>query len=270
MFQYATAVNLARISGRDVYIDISFLCDRNRDSTFVMRDYQLDLFNISDPLVFLPKGRSKVIHDDQFSFNDNVTINRIDLTSILEEIASSNIDVTLTGFWQSTNTIGNRKAVIDLFTTRPNLSEESLILLAKIHDSDSVMVNVRRADFLDNNVNGVVGLEYYARAFEHVRFVRPNAKFYIFSDDIDWCRRHFVGDNDHVVGHEHAGDRFSSYLYLMKACKHFVIPNSTFAWWAAYLGFARDSIVIRPRLFMPGIGQEHGEIFDNLDWTIIE
>ena len=270
MFQYATAANLARTTGRNIYVDISYLCDRNRDSTFIARDYQLDLFRHESPLVYVPKDKSIVVSDNQFSFADGVTINQIDIDSIVNQIKRCTSPVMLNGYWQSTQSVGERDQVVELFRFNPNLSTDAQNLLAKIQADESVMVNVRRTDFLTNNVNGIVGLDYYSKAFEHITYLYPSARFYIFSDDVDWCREQFCGQNEFVVGHEYSGDRFSTYLYLMKSCKHFVIPNSTFAWWAAYLGYSKESIVTRPKLFMPGIGHEHDELFDGLDWTIID
>ena len=37
-------------------------------------------------------------------------------------------------------------------------------------------------------------------------------------------------------------------LYLMTLCKHFVISNGTFYWWAAYLGETPESMVVAPEL----------------------
>ena len=70
---------------------------------------------------------------------------------------------------------------------------------------------------------------------------------FMFSDDLTWCRDNFgqMGQVT-VVGHEHAGPRFSHYLWLMTLCRQFVIPNSTFAWWAAWLASNESKIVVCP------------------------
>lgn len=268
MFQYASAMRIAKATQRELFVDISYLCDRNREPNFVLRDYQLDIFGVTTPLVYFPRFSKAVVSDGQFGFDSSVTISQIAVDQIIELVSSESDSVLLIGYWQSAKAIGDRSSVCDLFIFHPNLSVESATLLAEIRNNESVMVNVRRTDFISNGINGVIGIEYYAKAISHIRLLRPTARFYIFSDDIDWCKSNFPAHS--VIEHIHAGGRFSSYLYLMSQCKHFVVPNSTFAWWAAYLGFTKDSIVVRPKQFMPGIGLDHNELFIGLDWTVIE
>ena len=74
----------------------------------------------------------------------------------------------------------------------------------------------------------------------------PNPKFFIFSEDLDWIRGHFQGSNVIIVepGQE-AQD-----MFFMSMCSHAIIANSSFSWWAAYLGDENgnpDRIVIAPR-----------------------
>jgi hypothetical protein len=268
MFQYASAMRIAKATQRALFVDISYLCDRNREPNFVLRDYQLDMFGVTTPLVYFPKFSTTVISDGQFEFDSSVTISQIAVDLIIERVSSESDSVLLIGYWQSARAIGERSSVCDLFKFHPNLTDESVTLLAEIRSNDSVMVNVRRTDFVTNGINGVIGMEYYSKAINHIKYLRPTARFYIFSDDIDWCQANFPTYS--VIEHIHAGEGFLSYLYLMSQCKHFVIPNSTFAWWAAYLGYTNDSVVVRPKQFMPGIGLDHNELFIGLDWTIVE
>ena len=90
-------------------------------------------------------------------------------------------------------------------------------------------------------------MEYYIKAIEHIDKEVNNPVYYIFSDDIEWCKNNFSFLKNAVfVSHEYAGEKFSSYLYLMIQCKHYIIPNSTFAWWAAWLNNEQNKIVIAP------------------------
>jgi hypothetical protein len=104
-------------------------------------------------------------------------------------------------------------------------------LTEKLANEESVAVGVRRGDYLlpdKQAFHGVLGLSYYAAAYTAIRAKFPNAKFYIFSDDPNWCREHMEGTVLDGDKHEH--------LYLFSKCQHAIIANSSFHWWGAWLG----------------------------------
>ena len=71
-----------------------------------------------------------------------------------------------------------------------------------------------------------------------------NPVYIIFSDDIEWCRENIKFSEN--IYYEDGTDPVWEKLRLMYSCKHFIISNSTFSWWAQYLSRNNDKIVIAP------------------------
>jgi len=117
-------------------------------------------------------------------------------------------------------------------------SEEIETQLSRYEISTNALgISVRRGDFLMlQNNHCVLDLQYYQECL--TRFSQNNIdSIYVFSDDIEWCKNTFAGD---VVFVE---DTVGVQLFLMTKMKHFIMSNSTFAWWGAYLNQNGGTII---------------------------
>ena len=128
---------------------------------------------------------------------------------------------------------------------KDKISDNSNLLLEKINNTNSVSIHVRRGDYLkDNNINihGLCSLEYYLRAIEILNMSSYKFSFFIFSDDLEWCKAKFSFSNDL---HFCEGN-FLEDFFLMSKCKNNIIANSSFSWWAAFLNENINKTVIYP------------------------
>jgi len=127
------------------------------------------------------------------------------------------------------------------FTTPP--TGKNLTYLSKIRKTESVSLHVRRTDFL--LVGHPLELEYYNNAIATISAQAPNACFFVFSDDIAWCKDTFskLPNTTFVEGNDKCP---AEDMRLIAACKHHIIANSTFSWWGAYLS-ASDGLTLYPK-----------------------
>lgn len=115
----------------------------------------------------------------------------------------------------------------------------------------SVAVHVRRGDYVSNlttnDLFGVLDEDYYARAAALITARTGADRFFVFSDDIDWCRENLrlAGETAFVSG----GTAAHEDLHLMRLCEHKIIANSSFSWWAAWLGESAASVIVAPRVW---------------------
>lgn len=100
--------------------------------------------------------------------------------------------------------------------------------------------------------------DYYKRAMS----LFPGEKFVIFSDDPEYCKEKFTGDNIQVMD---MGDEIEDFN-LLASCKHQIIANSTFSWWAAYLNPNPSKIVVAPRNWYSD-GEHRTKL--PLEWIVI-
>ena len=123
-------------------------------------------------------------------------------------------------------------------------------MMYEIQGSEAVAVHFRRGDLVSNpryqNTQSPLGVEYYNRAFEEIRARVSSPKYFIFSDDITYVRESGICPDGAIF--VDCVEDWNSYdaLHLMTLCKHFVIANSTFSWWGAWLNPSLDKIIIRP------------------------
>jgi len=124
------------------------------------------------------------------------------------------------------------------------------------------VINVRRGDYLHYpNYHPTVSPEYIFKALHLV----PSKQYLIASDDIPWCKEHLNLPNAIYL----EGWRSHEQLWIMSMCHHFIISNSSFSWWAAYLSRHPWKTVIAPETwFGPEAPQDWSHMYCK-DWTIL-
>jgi hypothetical protein len=238
MFQYALGRCLAQRQDRPLLLESSALSQ----SRATPRAYGLDAFTIGARAI---------------TFEELARTSRLTLTvtqyqrgfhpEVLEIPRGPTL--ILNGLWISERYFAEAAAVVRRELTFR--SAEVTERVALIQSCVAVAVHIRRGDYLSScgAQFGFLGLEYYRKAIALMAQTVREPHFFVFSDEIEWCRTHLQ------VGHPHS---FMSYggpadrqgqedLRLMSLCRHFIIANSTFSWWGAWLGIAEDKIVVAPR-----------------------
>jgi len=241
MFQYAIGKKISLEYDKELILDKTFLLRRDLDITY--RDFDLDIFNINNKIVenFVVTNDYKVL-DEPF--------NAPNMTNSIKNI-NTNENIYVSGFFQKEYYFKDiRTQILKDFDI--SIQDDYIKKLeSDILSSNSICINVRRGDYVTNqntnNFHGFHGVEYINKSISEITKKIKNPMFYIFSDDIDWCVNNLKIDYPHFfVDHTYKGNKFSSYLKLMSSCKNFIIPNSTFAWWATWLNQNEEKIVYVP------------------------
>lgn len=158
----------------------------------------------------------------------------------------------LVGYWQSERFFSEcADQIRSDFSFRSPLSGRNAEVADPISTSNSVSLHVRRGDYANDPRNlskhGLCSLEYYQQAIRLISEWVRDPEFFVFSDDMDWVRRNLnIAARCHYVDHNTGADSFND-MRLMSMCRHHIMSNSTFSWWAAWLSPFTDKRVIAPR-----------------------
>jgi hypothetical protein len=156
------------------------------------------------------------------------------------------------GYFQSERYFSRyREDVMRQYRPKGDLTERNKAYLERIRSSTcSVAVHLRRGDYLEQkiaSVHGVLSDHYYENAIKLLSsIVGSERELFIFTDDVLFARNKWGQDKNAIIveGNE---DYPAQDIYLMSACDHNIIANSSFSWWGAWLNAGADKTVIAPR-----------------------
>lgn len=254
MFQYAIAKSLA-IKNNDTFkLDISFYPKQT------LRKYELHYFNIEENIAIYEEcNRLRGKEDLIFKIKNKLGIkinrpksyyNEKEIVKFDENIFKLKGNIYLDGYWQNEKYFkGIRDELLKDFTLKQKISKEAKEYLDQIKNTNSISLHIRRGDYVQNKhtnqVHGICGLDYYKKTISYMLQKMEHPVFFIFSDDIEWCKENF-DFLDNKVFVENTKSAIED-LELMKNCDHNIIANSTFSWWGAWLNENEDKIVIAPK-----------------------
>jgi len=256
LFAYAAARRLALVNNAELVID--HISGFTYDSQY-RRHYQLDHFDIpcrkatpAERLEPFSKVRRylKRRWNQHLPFeNRNYLVQEgIDFDPRLLACKPKGT-LYLEGYWQSEDYFKDVEETIrDDLRIRPPTDAANLAMAAQIRQGIAVAVHVRFFDEPEaGNHNNAPG-DYYHRAVEAMESHVAGAHYYLFSDKPEAARSRIpLPDEQITIVNHNQGDVMAyADLWLMSQCQHFIIANSTFSWWGAWLGTNVEKVVIAP------------------------
>ncbi len=162
--------------------------------------------------------------------------------------------------------------LIDDFTLIKELNKANKQILEQIKSTNSISLHFRRGDYLKSSRWGVLTKTYYQKAIDLiVKETGITPTLFVFSDNLNWVKENVKFDYDTNYVGINSGKQGYFDLELMKNCKHNIIANSSFSWWAGYLNSNPNKIVIAPMPWRPFMKSKDEEFqLIPSDWRRIE
>lgn len=284
MFQFAYAFALANVTGRDIVLDI-----REYEKyywPFGLNDFQLtDRVSINKNKHLKYDTRIKSFRIYQFLHKKMMRKELIPFSKdikrgfVFTDVFSPNPnevgtagDIFLYGYFQEVKILLPLRDELNNCFTLNNVSEQLKNVINDISD-ESIAVSMRFAEDIELSKGEKYiysDADYYQKAIKLIFEKRGETQLVVMSNNFDKAKKVLEEagflKNAFFVQNLKAQEQ----IMVFKQCRDFVISNSTFSWWGAFLGSAnKDSIVVSPRIWYQGtnISDTH-LLFDNM--TIID
>ena len=227
MFQYASLKGIARNVGADI-------CIPNHNQAVddgignKLKTELFDSFDLRVNIGLLNNGHAPVVNERFFHFDE-------ELFSLCPD------HVTLQGYFQSEKYFKNiEQEIREDFTFKDEVLKPCKEMISSVESP--IALHIRRTDYLTNSENHFnLPLEYYESALKHFD---SDQNVIVFSDDPAWCKEQEFFSNDRFMISENTDNRVD--LCLMSLCDDFIIANSSYSWWGAWLSTNKNKKVIAP------------------------
>jgi len=193
----------------------------------------------------------KTIEESFFHFDENLFNTIPDQSNLM-------------GYFQSEKYFSHIKSdILKDFEFHDHIQERANIFLDEYKKNTKVSIHFRRTDYIKNShVHALPSPEYYSNAMN----MFENATFFVFSDDVEWCKQQTFVKNKNVVFPDIENDYID--FCIMSMCDHNIIANSSYSWWASYLNKNSNKKVIAPSKWF-GINFNITDLYmDN--WTVLQ
>jgi hypothetical protein len=250
LFQYAFARQLAINYQTSLYLDPSWFLNMNKKET--PRHLDILSFNVK-PMILGQKRRmisSLLRRRAVILFSPILPIKPVRErpgqapSNVLRRVNNNSF---LFGYWQSQDYFSLiRSQLLNEFTPQDRCGSSFDHLSVEMQSTNSVSLHIRRGDYVNSPFHSVCDLSYYLKALNVIMSKVNEVRIYVFSDDVEWCRRYLSLPAPFVLIRDLVELSSPLEMYLMSKCRHHVIANSTFSWWGAWLSTYSNKIVVAP------------------------
>ena len=278
MFQYAYALQVKRLNQSDT------ICLNGGWHSFMSdaRSLSLGHFNLDDKVVIVSRFKSFILLCSFFAATfwvlglrksmSFLKQHKAVLNKYAEQLFDRGVYFTpeiffvprvrvgrgnkhLCGYYQNPAVVeGIEEELRMAFSVKTPASDANMKLLAEIESQNAVCLHVRRGDYSLFPQLQVCNEYYYSEAVKRAVKELDSPVFYVFStghEDVEWVRKNYKFDVD--VRFVDLDNPDYEEIRLMMACRHFIISNSTFSWWAAVLSNrAKNKRVWMPEKWVNG------------------
>ena len=251
LFQYAMGRALADARQTELVLDPRFILRKGCISGLAIDEFAIraryltdaEAAHFKEPVWKLTRALRRQINPWMGYYHE--TVHSFDSAALVQSY-----DVMLSGFWQSERYFDNHSDLLQSdLVLKKALPPEAAQVAAQMKCGTSVAMHVRRGDYLSDPKalakHGATSAHYYQTALQLMIEKLGGVDLYVFSDDPEWVRANIQHPSITFVSD--FGFSAEQDLWLISACQHQIIANSSFSWWGAYLNDYASKIIVAPQ-----------------------
>jgi hypothetical protein len=264
LFQYAVGRRLSLMHHTSLKLDLSWFGQQEQ------RNYALDHFSITSTIAtdaeLAPFLKSNSRINRNFNRMMKIILPALPQKNITEKsvdfdpaILNAPDNVYLDGYWQSEKYFKDIAPILEkefVVRTPPDQSNRKALDMVN-REKNPVCIHIRRSDYVTNpttnRYHGVLPIDYYHSGIELLEHTTRDPHFFIFSDDMEAVRGRLYFKSPVTYFMHNTSQKDYEDFRLMCSCRHFIIANSSFSWWAAYLSKGQDKTILAPSRWFSGI-----------------
>jgi hypothetical protein len=228
MFQYAAVKGIAANRGFNYCVPPSKFKSNDDEWNEHQLFVPFELTDLNPLQVQYIDSNRPIVREEFYHFDENLFNNCPDFVSLF-------------GFFQSEKYFKHiRKDILKDFTFTEDYLEPCKKMLMDV--TNPIALHIRRSDYVNYSHHPICDINYYKEALTHFG---PEREVIIFSDDPEWCLDESTFDNDRFLVSQ-TNDQYLD-LCMMSLCSDFIIANSSFSWWGAWLSTSKNKKVIAPK-----------------------
>ena len=283
LFQFATALSMREGHNDHLAIDLIGRDKTNSDGLPEIMDFEIEKIA---PIVIRHRTRSSLLkYLVEFQLRiSNKSIQNRSLNMLLNffQILASKITSTLVGTrvlsprgmgWdgklsvteKSFTVLGNFHSYlfidpkVKIALTKKLKSRQDAKLIESYAtmaaEEKPVAVHIRLGDYLSIDELNIVSKDYFSRAIKLVENDKPGSNYWIFTNDESLSREYLpsgIVDRCRFIPQSLNSAQTIEVMWL---CDTYIISNSTFSWWGAYLSMCETPLVIAPKKWFKNLNE---------------
>lgn len=269
MFMYATAYALAKKTNQKIFIYIETDYKRAKERPYILDQFKLDTHLIKK-VVHMEKIKNIFLYkmiNKMWGLYFKLLPNHY---KIMEQDGESrtfkNIPLTyknyiLNGCFECSRYFdAYRDDLKKQFQFQFSVSDLTKQTFKEIENANSVALHIRVGDFLEEGRSFNMG--YYIEQMEKIKIKNPDCVFYVACQEKKIIKQLESYGTICVINTQEKNKDMTDWNCL-RLCKHHILTNSTYSWWAAYLSSRFDLLIPPKDLYLSCQNSENEEAYNN-------